>query len=385
MLRRKLGKLDIEVPVLGFGCMRLPLAVHGNALAQFDPKIPIDENQVAQMIEYALEQGIDYFDTAYMYHGGKSEELLGRFLPPVRDRVMLTTKLPCRFVQTADDFEKILSTQLMRLQTDYLDFYLMHGLDAASWERMCRLGVMGFIEKIVADGRARHVGFSFHDGTAAFKKIIDAYDWSLCQIQYNYLDEDFQAGREGLAYAAQKGVGVVVMEPLRGGRLVQHIPHDIQTLWDQAPVKRSPVEWALCWVWNHPEVSMVLSGMSTMDQVRENIHFARNARANSLSQEEIDLVGRVAQTYRERLAVSCTACAYCMPCPNGVNIPFNLSLYNDFKLFEPPDLPLAFYNHLMAADQRANNCIQCGECEEKCPQHIAIADTLEEVHKALAR
>lgn len=385
MLHRKLGNLDIEVPALGFGCMRLPLVGQDNPLAMFDPKIPIDEAQVTEMIEYALDQGIDYFDTAYMYHGGNSEKLIGRILSSFRDRIMLTTKLPCRIVQTADDFERLLSEQLGRLQTDYLDFYLMHGIGGEIWQKMLAFGVLDFIEKIIADGRVRHVGFSFHDGPSAFREIIDSYDWSLCQIQYNYFDQNFQAGREGLEYAARKGVGVVIMEPLRGGRLVNNIPEDVQALWDAAPVQRTPVEWALQWVWNHPQVSMVLSGMSRMEEVRENIEYARNALPNSLSAEELGLVSQVADVYRQKLAVNCTACAYCMPCPNGVNIPGCLSLYNDFQMFDPNQLPLIFYNKMMTSDQRADQCIQCGECEDKCPQKIAIADTLERVHAALAR
>ncbi len=383
MLRRKLGKLDVDVPVLGFGCMRLPLAGRDDTMARFDPNAPIDEDQVRRMIEYAIDHGIDYFDTAYMYHGGNSEKLVGRILAPVRDRIMLTTKLPCRWCETADDFEKHLTEQLERLQTDYLDFYLMHGLDADTWERMQGLGILDFMARIQADGRARHIGFSFHDGTPAFKKIVDAYDWHLCQIQYNYLDEDFQAGREGLEYAAAKGIGVVIMEPLRGGRIVQNIPDDIQALWDSAPVKRTPVEWALRWVWNHNQVAMVLSGMSTMEQVLENVGYTEAALPGSLSAEELDLVREVARSYRRKLAVDCTACAYCMPCPNGVNIPMCLSLYNDFGMFEPKDLPRAFYNNMMKEDQRADQCIQCGECEEKCPQQIPIMYTLPKVHAAL--
>jgi predicted aldo/keto reductase-like oxidoreductase len=246
------------------------------------------------------------------------------------------------------------------------------------------LGGLDFLDRIRADGRVRHVGFSFHDDVRIFKEIVDGYDWAMCLIQYNYFDENYQAGKEGLLYAADKGLGVVVMEPLRGGKLTGGIPPEVQALWDSAPSKRTPAEWALRWVWNHPEVSTALSGMSTMDQVKENIRLARDANPNSLAPDELELIQRVTRIYREMLKVDCTGCAYCVPCPEGVNIPLNFSLYNDTFMFKDSELAYMMYSHFVAPEQQAANCAECGECEEHCPQNIEIREELKKVHARLA-
>jgi predicted aldo/keto reductase-like oxidoreductase len=256
MLYRKLGKTGIEVSILGFGCMRLPMKNGtGSAADRFDPKNFIDEEKAIQLIQYAKTQGINYFDTAYPYHSGKSEPLLGKAVRGYRREVLIATKLPSWMVKGPEDFEKFLNEQLQRLETSYIDFYLLHGLGRQTWSKVKELGALQFLDRILADGRARFVGFSFHDEVRIFKEIVDAYDWAICQIQYNFLDRNYQAGREGLEYAASKNMGLVIMEPLRGGRLAEQIPEKVQTIWDSAPVKRSPSEWALRWVWNHPEVS----------------------------------------------------------------------------------------------------------------------------------
>ena len=297
MLYRKLGETGCEVSILGFGCMRLPIKDSDQRTAdRFDPKKFIDEEKAIQLIHYAKAQGINYFDTAYPYHGGKSEPLLGKALQGYREKVLIATKLPTWIVKGAEDFDKFLNEQLQRLATHYVDFYLLHGLGRETWTKMKELGALGFLDKILADGRARFVGFSFHDDVRIFKEIVDTYDWAVCQIQYNYLDRTYQAGQEGLEYAASKGLGVVIMEPLRGGRLAEQIPEKVQTIWDSAPEKRSPAEWALRWIWNHPQVSTALSGMNSMAQLRENLKIAGEGRANSLAPKDLALIDRVTET-----------------------------------------------------------------------------------------
>ena len=385
MLYRKLGKTGCEVSVLGFGCMRLPLQ-HGleSSTDIFDPTKPIDEEQAIAMIHHAIENGVNYFDTAYPYHGGQSESLLGRAMSGYRDKVLLATKSPIWLIEGAIDFDRFLDEELGKLNSFYVDFYLMHGLNRQSWHRIKELGVLDFLEKIQADGRAQHVGFSFHDDVGTFKEIVDSYDWAMCLIQYNYFDEHYQAGKEGLQYAASRGLGVVVMEPLRGGKLTDGIPSEVQAIWDSADEKRTPAEWALRWVWNHPEVSTALSGMSTMAQVEENIQIAKNAKVNSLTLGELDVIGRVTSTYRQMLKIDCTGCAYCMPCPNGVDIPLNLSLYNDTFMFKDSEIAYMLYKHMLAPEQKASHCAECGECEEHCPQHLEVREELKRVHERLA-
>jgi uncharacterized protein len=385
MLYRKLGMSGCEVSILGFGCMRFPIVGSTSAVDLFDPRKPIDELAATEMIRYAVEHGINYFDTAYPYHGGQSEVFLGKKLKPYREKVFLATKLPTWLVQGKHDFERFLGEQLRRLETDHIDFYLLHGLNRQSWAGMKELGALDFLNKILADGQIRYAAFSFHDDVKIFKEIVDSYDWTMCQIQYNYFDDNYQAGKEGLEYAASKGIGVVVMEPLRGGKLTDRIPDKVQRLWDSAPVKRTPAEWALRWVWNHTEVSTALSGMSSMAQLIENIRIAEDARAGTLPEAELQLVSEVCEAYRDMLRIGCTGCAYCIPCPNGVNIPLNFSLYNDSFMFKDEDLNFMLYNHMLTPEQRASNCAECSECEEHCPQQIKIPQELKKVHLRLSQ
>ena len=385
MQYRRLGKSDCEVSVLGFGCMRLPMLGSTSAVDRFDPNKTIDEEEATRMIHYAIDHGINYFDTAYVYHGGKSETLLGKALKAHRDGVMIATKLPTWLAQTPDDFDRFLDEQLKKLETEYIDLYLLHGLNRAVWQKMMEMDVLGFLDKILSDGRVRYAGFSFHDDVKIFKEIIDSYQWTFCQIQYNYFDENYQAGREGIEYAAAKGIGVVVMEPLRGGKLTDKMPEEIQALWDSAETRRTPAEWALRWVWDHEEVSIALSGMSTMSQLMENIKIAEDAYTGSLSEKELKLIGKVRESYRRMLKIDCTGCAYCMPCPSGVNIPLNLSLYNDMFMFKDSEVNVLLYNHMLSPEQRASNCSECGECEDQCPQHIEIREELKNVHKRLGQ
>jgi predicted aldo/keto reductase-like oxidoreductase len=385
MRYRKLGKTNVDVSILSFGAMRLPMVGNPDGMASFDPNVPIDEEHAGKIIDHALEAGINYYDTAYLYHGGKSETFLGKVLRPYRSKVMIATKLPVWNIEKKEDFEKIFSEQLSKLNTDYIDFYLVHGLGAATWEKMKKLGVLEFMDGLRKSGRIRFAGFSFHDEIKVFKEIVDACDWDMCQIQFNFYDQEYQAGKEGLLYAAERDLGVVVMEPLRGGKLVDKIPPDIQRIWDSSPGQKSPVEYAMRWVWNHAEVSTVLSGASTLGQIRENARYVNDAAPDSLTAEELALISRVRDSYREKLKVDCTGCGYCMPCPNGVNIPHNFSLYNDFFLFKGPEFNQFAYNQFMTPEQRASGCVECGECIEKCPQNIEIPEELKEVHKVLGK
>ena len=382
MQYRKLGKSGIEVSALGFGCMRYPtMETEDKNLPPF--QIPVNEEETERMLLYAMEHGINYFDTAYPYHGGKSEELLGRSLKPYRDKVMIATKLPAMMVKKASDVERFIDEQLKRLDSDYVDFYLLHGLSSHSWSLMKEYNALDFMERLISDGRVLYTGFSFHDEVKVFKEIVDSYDWTLCQIQYNYFDENRQAGKEGLQYAAGKGIGVVIMEPLRGGNLTGKIPPAIQAIWDSAKTKRTPAEWGLKWVFNHAEVSTVLSGMSAMPQLVENLKIVEDAKPDSLSQDELSLIHKARKEYEGLLKVGCTGCGYCVPCPNGIDIPTNFDAYNNFFLFDDQHMSRAMYNMILPEDQRASSCEECGECEEKCPQQIEIIEELKNVHSVL--
>jgi hypothetical protein len=377
MKYRKLGRSGCEVSILGLGCMRLPIIGGDEAR--------IDEPKADRMLKAAIEKGVNYLDTAYPYHKGESEKFLGRALcGGLRNKVRLATKLPSWAVAITADFDRFLNEQLERLQTDHIDFYLLHALKADWWEKLDHLGVLEFLDRAIRDGRIGAAGFSFHDELPLFKKIVDAYDWSFCQIQYNYMDEQIQAGREGLDYASERGLGVVVMEPLRGGHLARESAPDIQSLWDNAPVRRTPAEWALRWVWDHPGVTSVLSGMNELAQVEENCRIADQATPRSLSPQEQALIGQVRDTLRQRIKVPCTACGYCMPCPSGVNIPRIFNLYNDRFIYGDAGFPHRMYTITMNAAELGSNCTRCGLCEKHCPQHIAIIDMLEESHRTLS-
>jgi predicted aldo/keto reductase-like oxidoreductase len=371
MQYRTFGKLDWQVSALGFGAMRLP-TVDGK----------IDEAEAIKMIRYAIDHGVNYVDTAYPYHDGKGEVLVGRALQDgYRQKVKLATKMPCWLVETPDDFDKFLDEQLEKLQTDHIDVYLLHAIWRDRWARMQNMKVFEWAEQALADGRIGHLGFSFHGTLPLFKEVIDAYDWTMCQIQYNLINEDVQAGTEGLEYAAEKGVAVVIMEPLLGGALVSP-PPGVQRVWDEAG--REPVAVALRWLWNKPRVSVVLSGMSALAQVQQNVEIADRSGVGTLTQGELDLVARVQEAYQELDTIPCTKCQYCMPCPNGVNIPRNFELYNQAVVYGNQDLAKSLYNWHMPEGERAEACIACRECEEKCPQQIEISDWMSRVHETLS-
>ena len=372
MKYRKFGKLDWEVSALGFGAMRLPIL--GNDTSK------IDEPEAIRMIRHAIDHGVNYLDTAYPYHRGNSETLVGKALKDgYRQRVALATKMPTWLVEKREDFDRFLEEQLEKLQTDRIDFYLLHGLGKARWPKIRDLGVTDWAEEKIAEGKIGHIGFSFHDEYPTLKEIVDHYDgWTFCQIQYNYMDTEssYRApGTEGLKYAASKGLAVVIMEPIQGGRLAITPPAEIQGIWEEAPVKRSPAEWALQWVWNHPEISTVLSGMSTMQHVVENIESAGRSGPGTLTPGELELVERVQGKYSELGYIGCTKCDYCQPCPEGVLIPDIFEVLNANYTKNREETKKAYLDGI-PEEGRAGKCAQCGTCEEQCPQGLPIMNLL---------
>ncbi|MCK9579045.1 MAG: aldo/keto reductase [Methanoregula sp.] len=378
MLYRKFPKLDRDLSILGFGCMRLP-AVEGQQFAG-----TIDEPKTTGMIRYAIDHGVNYIDTAYPYHNGQSEPVVGRALGEgYREKVYLATKLPSWEIGSREDMDRILDEQLARLNTDHIDFYLVHGLRKEFWENLSQQGVLEFLDDAIADGRIRYPAFSFHDNLPLFREIVDAYDWMFAQIQYNYMDENYQAGTEGLRYAVERGLGIVVMEPLRGGLLAKDAPA-IRGILDSAPARRTPAEWGLRWVWDHPEITVVLSGMSTIDQVTGNIACAEQGRPGSLSREEHAVIGQVRDTFNSRVKIPCTGCRYCMPCKNGVDIPGCFDFYNQAHIYDAKEESGGIYSWVFSGivggiPGYASCCLECGECEERCPQGLSIREGLRDV------
>jgi predicted aldo/keto reductase-like oxidoreductase len=374
MQYRTLGRLKEKVSALGFGTMRLPTV--GGVDAH------IDETEAAEMMAYAIDRGVNYVDTGYPYHGGASEPFVGRVLAEgYRDKVLLAAKMPTWAVKDASDFDRYLNEQLRRLRTDHFDIYLLHCLHAGVWARLRGLGIREWMERAKGDGRFQHLGFSFHDSTEVFRQILDDYDWPLCQIQHNYMNEDFQAGTEGLRYAASKGVGVVVMEPLQGGGLAQ-LSEPARQRMEIAGVTRTPADLALQWLWHKPEVSLVLSGMSDMEQVRQNVASAAASGVGALTQRELDLVGDIRKVVEGLRPIPCTQCRYCMPCPHGVDIPLNFRLYNDAHGYGRNSALLSRNLYQMLPETaRAGACEECGECEPKCPQDIEIVAWHKRVHR----
>ncbi|MBN1642561.1 MAG: aldo/keto reductase [Anaerolineae bacterium] len=377
MQYRRFGSLDWKSSALGFGCMRLP-TVGGD-------RSNVDEAEAVRMLRYAIDRGVNYLDTAYPYHGGNSERVVGKALKDgYRDKVKLATKLPVRMVEQTSDFDRFLDEQLSRLQTDHVDFYLFHGLRTPRWETVQRLDLLSQADRALADGRVCYMGFSFHDDYQTFCEIIDGYDrWTMCQIQYNYMNETYQARTAGLRYAAAKGLATVVMEPLLGGKLANP-PQPVQEIWNRSPSARSAVGWALHWLWNKPEVSVVLSGMSTFDQVVENVASADASGVGALSAQELALVEEARAKYEALCPIPCTQCAYCMPCPNGVEIPRNFSTFNNGTMYNAFGEARHRYSR-MPEDQRASACIACRECEELCPQDIPISEWMPVVDAVLGQ
>lgn len=381
MKYRRFGKLDFEVSALGFGCMRLPMlrGDNGNPPKATD----IDEPESIRMIRHAIDEGVNYVDTAYVYHGGRSEVVLGKaLLDGYREKVKIATKLPLQHVKESKDLDRILNEQLEKLQTGHIDFYLLHGLHRGAWEKAKEFRVTDWAEKAIADGRIRHLGFSFHDSFSVLKKIIDAYDnWAFCQIQYNILDTTQQAGTRGLRYAASKGLAVVIMEPLLGGKLVNP-QESIQAAWKRSSKEHKPADWCLQWLWDQPEISLVLSGMTEMEQLTENLSSADASEIGALSGEEMKVIGQVQRKYEEAGDIPCTGCEYCLPCQNNVSIPRIFKIFNrKVALNELKGNSFAYVG--LPAEVKADNCLFCFECEDKCPQKIPISAWLDQLHDYL--
>ncbi|MCP4536045.1 MAG: aldo/keto reductase [Chloroflexi bacterium] len=389
MQYRKMGSLDWKVSALGLGCMRLP--------SRRINRMRADTEKSIHLIRYGIDLGINYIDTAWPYHLGDSEKILGQVLKDgYRERVYLVTKLFMPMVREAQDFDRYLDRQLERLQTDYLDMYLFHGLNAGGFEKVKRLGLIEKMVKAQRQGRIHHIGFSFHDTLPVFKEIIDYYDWDMTQIQYNYMDTGIQATTDGLTYAHSKGIAVVVMEPIKGGVLANP-PAEALDIMRSAGIDRTPVDWALQFLWNRPEVSVVLSGMGSRQMVGENCASADRSGIGSLSAEEEAVIARLAEVYRSKILVPCTACGYCMPCPASVNIPQNFAILNNVSIEQSRMMRWMVkrgYNKLVGSKEKldkqnpngnASLCINCGKCLEKCPQQIDIPVELEKVHAILGK
>jgi len=379
MKYRTMGRTGVRVSALGYGCMRYPKK--GGR---------VDEERTRRQILSLIDGGVNYLDTAYVYGMGQSESILGRVLQEGgrREKVHVADKVPPQLVFSRADMDKILSTMLQRLRSDRVDFLLAHALsDFATWARLRSLGYPEFLEQARREGRIRFAGFSWHGNTAEFKKVVDDYPWDFCQIQYNYLDEHNQAGKEGLEYAASRGLGVAVMEPLRGGALVGRMPREVAEILEGAGVRRSPAAWALDWIWDHPGVSTVLSGLNEESHVAENLRLADGSEAGMFADGDRRVVERVREAYGRLLRTGCTGCGYCMPCPFGVDIPRTFAMQNTLHLFQERQARVQYTLHATGmaggVPSKASLCRECGKCETHCPQHIPIRERLKEADREL--
>ena len=374
MLYRQ-DKQGDQISQLGYGCMRF--TKNGTS---------IDFDKAEKEVLYAIEQGVNYFDTAYIYPG--SEECLGKILAKngVRDKVKIATKLPQYMIRNKAAIDKTFQEELKRLQTDYIDYYLMHMFtDLQEWDNLKKLDIEDWIAKHKANGSIRKIGFSYHGNTEMFLQILDAYDWDFCQIQYNYLDEHSQAGLLGLQAAQEKGIPVIIMEPLRGGKLVNMLPDKALDVMKKSDREYSPAEWGLRWLWNQPGVTCVLSGMNSLDMVKENLKIASDARVGDFTENDHNVIAEVVKAIRSNEKVGCTACKYCMPCPMGVDIPGNFYYYNLSAIENKSSARFGFAQTMgMRKDPCfASQCINCGKCKQHCPQHIDIPEKLKEADQVL--
>ena len=374
-MQYRLDRYGNSLSILGFGCMRFPKK-NGH----------IDMQETESEIMTAINSGVNYFDTAYIYPG--SEAALGEILERngVRDQVYIATKLPHYLIKTKDGLEKLFAEELRRLRTDYVDYYLMHMLtDVDTWDRMRALGIEEWLAEKKASGAIRQVGFSYHGNSDMFCKLLDAWDWDFCQIQYNYMDEHSQAGRRGLYHAHSKGIPVVIMEPLRGGKLVNRLPEDAKQIFTRYKTKHTPAQWAFRWLWNQPEVTVVLSGMNSDEMVRDNIETACSVQIGELGNEEEAMLQQVVHAINSKMKVGCTGCGYCMPCPKNVDIPGTFAAYN--RRYQEGKF-WGLFDYVMCTMLRKNstaasNCAGCGKCEKHCPQHIPIREKLKDAQKEL--
>ena len=371
----RLDKYGNEISILGFGCMRF---------RQTKGKINMEEAE--REIMEAFRSGVNYYDTAYVYPG--SEAAIGEIFERngIRDKINIATKLPHYLIKSVEGMEKLFQEELRRLRTDHIDYYLMHMLtDVGTWNRLKALGIESWLEEKRKSGAIRQVGFSYHGNSDMFCKLVDAYEWDFCQIQYNYMDEHSQAGRRGLQYAHEKGLPVIIMEPLRGGKLVSRLPEEAKRIFEEYPVRHTLAQWAFRWLWNQKEVTCVLSGMNTMEMVRDNVNTASTVRVGELGAGEEEMLRKVVAAINSKMKVGCTGCGYCMPCPKGVDIPGTFAAYNR-KYTEGTFGALKEYFMCTAARRTsaaASNCVGCGKCEKHCPQGIQIRQELKNAKKEL--
>lgn len=364
------NKSGEDISLLGFGCMRFTRKGGG-----------IDLDKAEKEIRLALEGGVNYFDTAYIYPG--SEAALGEIFRRIgcREKIQIATKLPHYLIKSMDGIEKTFKEELKRLQTDYIDYYLMHMLtDVETWEKLKKLGIEQWIDDKKKSGKIRHIGFSYHGHTDMFCRLVDAYDWDFTQIQYNYMDEHSQAGRRGLKYAAEKGIPVIIMEGLRGGKLVDLLPESAKKLIAGHEPKRSPAEWAFRWLYTQPEVTCVLSGMNSCEMVTENLRIADETKVGDFTEEDFALIEKVKKEIQKTVKVGCTGCGYCMPCPMGVDIPETFRCYNNYYAEGKGAAKREYMQCTLFRKDHSNasGCIGCGKCETHCPQQIPIRKELKE-------
>ncbi|HWR60573.1 MAG TPA: aldo/keto reductase [Clostridia bacterium] len=380
MQYRKFGKQRFDVSILGFGCMRLPLLPGTNGEAP-DP-CKIDEAEAIRMIRYAIDNGVNYIDTAYPYHGGNSEPVVGKALRDgYRERVKLATKLPVWLLKTEEDFDRYLSEQLEKLQTDHIDVYLLHALGKERWNIVKELNVLSSLQKAIDSGKVRHAAFSFHEDIDFFRTILDSFDWGMCQIMYNYMED--RKWEEHMKYAHDKGIAIAIMEPLLGGKLANVPPQAVAKVWKESGIDRSPAAWAFKWLYNYPEITLALSGMSTMPQVTENLEIADSSKAGVLSAGELAAVDRAREVYNNLTRVKCTGCRYCVPCPSNVSIPEIFSCYNEAGAYNVQRASEESYKRMKETGKDASLCVECGRCEAACPQKLPIIKHLKEAHLSL--
>ncbi len=380
MQYRTMPKSSDKLSALGYGCMRFK--TKGGS---------IDVQESKKQVMHAIDNGVNYLDTAWPYHRGESESFLGEHIlsdKALRDKVYVATKMPCFTISKAEKFDEIFNKQLSKLKIDYVDYYLLHSLSGSTWQKMLDLGITDWMDKVKKEGKVRHMGFSFHGKHEDFIKIVDGYDFDFAQVQFNILDENYQAGIKGIEYAAKKNMGIIVMEPLRGGSLTGSIPKEVQEIYDTADIKRKPADWALRWIYNHPQVTLVLSGMNEIEQIDENIKTASETMPDSLTDKEKKIISDVRNKYMELLTIGCTGCGYCMPCPVGIDIPGVLKVLNNFHMFSKSSARINYmaYNGIMTADGKAHfasSCIECGKCEQKCPQNLQIRQGMKQIAKEI--
>lgn len=373
MLYKKFNAVDREISLLGLGVMRVPCDENGKVNAQLG----------MELVRYAVDRGINYIDTGYTYHGGESERIIGKALKDgYREKVLIADKLPMWMIETKEDVDRIFNDQFDRLETDFIDMYLLHNIVPDSWETAKKLDILPFLDEMKKQGRIGHIGFSFHGDYKLFTEVIDAYPWEFCQIQLNYLDKDEQATLKGLEYARQRGIDVIIMEPLKGGRITDKVPPAVQTMWDDAvsdgiaPPSRTPAEWAFKWVASQPGVSLILSGMGSFQQLDENIAMFSAEDFAQITQAELAVIEKVAAYYNSAIRYQCTGCRYCLPCPGKIEIPEVIGFVNDWSTFNK--VPSTKDEYIFDFDTHGSDCIKCGHCTEHCPQNLPIMDIMEE-------